>query len=230
MQSSSPASAGKSKRLKFGSIVLMAICLAGVIAWHQLASKRTEHSTPAVQVVERSRESLERATTVNASANTFDAASVPLSAPAATVGASSAPRALEQTQEMRKTVMIALQGQALSAYQAQIEDWRCDAGAACTAMVRIPPYVTASRNGDMSAAANVMDTLRENLKGSGAQVALAKAELQPQGMAIVLDVSRPAQPQGRFMTDEDIAKLRYETIRDYLKSQQASGTGNSTKQ
>ncbi len=75
-----------------------------------------------------------------------------------------------------------------------------------------------------------MDTLRENLKGSGAQVALAKAELQPQGMAIVLDVSRPAQPQGRFMTDEDIAKLRYETIRDYLKSQQASGTGNSTKQ
>ena len=63
-----------------------------------------------------------------------------------------------------------------------------------------------------------MEALRSEYGKQGAQVSLSQLDHTRDGMAISFNVEAAAE-KGRYLTDSEIAKIRAETIQEFLKSQ-----------
>jgi hypothetical protein len=120
-------------------------------------------------------------------------------------------------QELRAGATKVLLLERMIPHQVGIRDISCKERI-CNIALQLPPFVDASVRRDNKVAADLMDELRIELGKQGAQVALSQLEHTREGMAVSIQVEA-APDKGRYLTDYEIAKIRAETIQDYLKSQ-----------
>lgn len=92
----------------------------------------------------------------------------------------------------------------------------------CNIDLQLPPFVAASVRRDNKVASDLLDELRSEFGKQGAQVALTRLDHAKEGMAISVQVEAELE-KGRYLTDHDIAKIRAETIQEYLKVKNKSG-------
>lgn len=112
---------------------------------------------------------------------------------------------------VQPAVVAVIRGESLAAYQVQVERWSCE-GEQCVGKLRIPPTVEAGRKGDMSAAANIFDSLKKEMAQSDVDVSLESIHPGPQGLAASFQFTPNAALQGRYYTAGEIAAIRLESF------------------
>lgn len=140
-------------------------------------------------------------------------------ATAAMPASSNAPRAVPPWKAtLQPTVVAAMRNDSLAEYQVQMEHWSCE-GEQCVGNLRIPPNVEAGRKGDMSAAANIFNSIKGEMARSDIEVAVRSIHKDGQGLAVSLVFTPDAASQGRFYTYDEIAAIRMESVQQGMKMQ-----------
>lgn len=140
-------------------------------------------------------------------ASTTDAA-VPARAPGSMFALSS-----EQLQYRMRAV---LQDEKLLTHQLQLEAWACQADH-CRATIRVPPGSEAGRRQDMGAIEDLMQVMNAEAKAANAALSLRSAVPGRQGIAVELDLTPASGGGGRYYSDDEIAKMRMETVKQMSK-------------
>lgn len=121
------------------------------------------------------------------------------------------------TQHLRDGAAQVLVRDSFSRQQVAVRHLACE-DRQCRLELQIPPFAEASVRHDLKVTSDLFDAFREIYAQQGAQVALTEVSESDEGMRLALHVDA-APRQGRLMTDTDIAKIRAETLRDYLAHQ-----------
>jgi hypothetical protein len=129
----------------------------------------------------------------------------------------SPPSAQSMDSSIGRTLQLSLQAPNLAHLQTQIEKWACTADS-CVASMRLPAGGQASRTKDTTVVETMMNSLKKEFTSQGVSVGLRLLEHQPNGMAIEFEFLPRADERGRFYTDTEIAKIRNETLMNYLNS------------
>jgi len=124
-------------------------------------------------------------------------------------------------QELRSGAIQVLVRDEFSRQQVAVRDVVCE-DRQCAMQLQIPPFAEAALRHDLKVTSDLFDALRKAYKDQGAEVALSELSQSEEGMRISLHIDATS-PQGRLMTNADIAKLRAETLTAYLNAQQANG-------
>lgn len=109
-----------------------------------------------------------------------------------------------------------LQDEKLLPHQLQMEAWECREDR-CQATVRVPPTSEAGRRHDMGSVEDLMQRMRAEAKAANAELSLRSAVPGRQGIAIELDLTPVHSAGGRYYTDEEIARMRMETVKQVSK-------------
>ena len=110
-----------------------------------------------------------------------------------------------------------LQDEMLLRHQLQMEAWECRADR-CQATVRVPPGSEAGRRHDMGSVEDLMRLMGEQAKAANAEVSLRSAMPGRQGIAIEVELTPAKSSGGRSYSDEEIARLRMETVQQVSKA------------
>ena len=139
-------------------------------------------------------------------------ASVKVASPVAAQASNNGTRPVQPWQtSVQPAVIAVIRGESLAAYQVQMERWSCE-GDQCVGELRIPPTVEAGRKGDMSAAANIFDSLKKEMAQADVDVSLQSIHPGPQGLAASFQFTPNAAIQGRYYTAGEIAAIRLESF------------------
>ncbi len=110
---------------------------------------------------------------------------------------------------LQPAVVTATRVESLAPLQVQMERWACE-GQQCVGNFRIPPTVAASRN--MSSAAQVFNSLKEQMAEQDIDVAVSSIQPGPQGLALALQFTPNAAVPRRVYTDREITDIRAESF------------------
>lgn len=114
-------------------------------------------------------------------------------------------------------VVAAIRNESLAAYQVQVERWACEAEQ-CVGDLQVPPTVEAGRTGNMQAASDIFNKLKEEMAKSDVDVALRSIKRGPQGLAVAVEFTPVSARKGRFYTDAEITAIRAESFDQGMKA------------
>ena len=127
------------------------------------------------------------------------------------------PRPLPSWQtSAQPAVVAAIRNESLSAYQVQMDRWSCE-GQHCVGTLRIPPTVEAGRQGDLSAPANIFESLKAQMARANIEVSLLSIQPSAEGLGVAFQFSPNAASQGRYYTFAEIAAIRLESFQQGRK-------------
>ena len=120
-------------------------------------------------------------------------------------------------QEIRTSAAQVLMREDFSRQQVAVRQVACD-GRQCAMQLQFPPFAEASIRQDFKVTSDLFDAFRKQYAEQGVQVALNELSQSDEGMRVSLHLDA-SPPQSRMMTNEDLAKLRAETLAAYMSSQ-----------
>lgn len=126
------------------------------------------------------------------------------------------PRFSLPTEQLQYRMRAVLQDEKLLPHQLQMEAWECREDH-CQATVRVPPGSEAGRRQDMGSVEDLMQLMRVEAKAANAELSLRSAVPGRQGIAIEVDLMPASGGGGRYYSDEEIARIRMETVRQVSK-------------
>ncbi len=140
-------------------------------------------------------------------------ASIAVAAVPASSGAAGAAPPWHAT--LQPAVVAATRVESLAPLQVQMERWTCE-GQQCVGNFRIPPTVAASHN--IASAAQIFDSLKQEMAKEDVNVALSSMQPGPQGLAVSFQFMPNAAVPRRTYTDTEITAIRAESFDQGLKA------------
>ena len=126
-------------------------------------------------------------------------------------------------EQLQYRMRAALQDEKLLSHQLQMEAWECREDR-CQTTVRVPVSSEAGRRHDMGSVEDLMQRMRVEAKAANAELSLRSAIPGRQGISIELDLTPISGGGGRYYTDDEIARIRMETVQQLSRpASQAQG-------
>ncbi|MCA3166850.1 MAG: hypothetical protein ING21_10195 [Burkholderiales bacterium] len=129
------------------------------------------------------------------------------------------PRASLDPSSVRLTALKVVNSDVFVKQQIAVTNVNCIQDGTCRVDLQIPPFSPAAVAHDASVGAELLAEIRSLPEYQGMDVGLTHISFGKEGVSVGISVGNGAKNSGRYYTASEIAKIRLDTIEDYVKQQ-----------